>query len=82
MNENQALDLLVQVAKLAQARGVLTLDEAVLVAQAVKVFTPEKPVNEQTVNEPEVVSPEITEAPFNAAMKATAAKVEKTSNKK
>jgi len=52
MNENQAVDLLVQVAKLAQARGILTLDEAVLVAQAVKVFTPEKPA------ETEVITPE------------------------
>lgn len=39
MEQNQALEVLVQVAKLAQSKGILSLEDAVVVAKAVEVFT-------------------------------------------
>jgi hypothetical protein len=48
---NQALTLLVQAVNLAQSRGVYTLDEAALLAQAVKFFVrkeEETPEQEQS----------------------------------
>lgn len=46
MEQNQALAVLVQVAQLAQSKGILSLEDAVIVAQAVKVFTKEEEVEE------------------------------------
>lgn len=40
MNQNQALEILIKVALAAQAKGVLTLDDAVIVKQAIEVFVP------------------------------------------
>jgi len=40
MNQNQALDILIKVALAAQAKGVLTLDDAVIVKQAIELFVP------------------------------------------
>ena len=37
---NQAVDLLVQAARLAQNRGAFNLDEAAMISQAVKYFVP------------------------------------------
>ena len=45
---DQALGLLVQAAQLAQNRGAFNLDEAALVAQAVRHFTPPSPSEEVT----------------------------------
>lgn len=45
---DQALGLLVQAAQLAQNRGAFNLDEAALVAQAVRHFTPPAPPEEVT----------------------------------
>jgi len=42
MTQDQALNILVQVAHSAQKGGVLTLDEASVVLQAVKTFTDKK----------------------------------------
>lgn len=45
---DQALGLLVQAAQLAQNRGAFNLDEAALVAQAVRHFAPPAPPEEVT----------------------------------
>lgn len=42
MDEQKAVDVLIQVAELAQSRGVLSLDDAVLVRQAITVLTPKE----------------------------------------
>lgn len=44
MEQNQALEVLVQVAQLAQSKGILSLKDAVVVAQAVEVFTKEEDI--------------------------------------
>lgn len=38
--QNKALNILVDAARLAQARGVFTLEQAALVAEAISVFKP------------------------------------------
>ena len=38
MEQQQAIEILVQVAFLAQSKGILTLDEAVVVKQAIETF--------------------------------------------
>ena len=50
---DQALGLLVQAAQLAQNRGAFNLDEAALVAQAVKHFAPPTPPAEVAEETPE-----------------------------
>lgn len=42
MEQNEALKILVDVALLAQSKGVLSLDDAVIVRDAIKVFAKEK----------------------------------------
>jgi hypothetical protein len=38
--QNKALNVLVEAARLAQARGVFTLEQAALVAESISVFQP------------------------------------------
>lgn len=40
MNQQQALGILVQAVRLAQSKGVYTLEDAEVIAKAVKLFTP------------------------------------------
>jgi hypothetical protein len=40
MEKEQALEVLIQVANLAQAKGVFSLQEAVVVSQAIQILTP------------------------------------------
>lgn len=40
MNQNQALEILIKVALAAQSKGVLTLEDAVVVKQAIDLFVP------------------------------------------
>ena len=40
MNQNEALNLLVQAVNLAQQKGAYSLQEAAAIAQAVQTFTP------------------------------------------
>jgi hypothetical protein len=47
MNENQALEILIKTALVAQAKGALSLDDAVVVKQAIDVFVKN---NEQVQN--------------------------------
>jgi hypothetical protein len=47
MNKNQALEILIETALIAQAKGALSLDDAVVVKQAIDVFVKN---NEQVQN--------------------------------
>ena len=40
MNQAQAVNVLIQAARIAQSKGAFTLDDAALVAQAIKIFVP------------------------------------------
>lgn len=42
MDQNKALEILINVAVAAQAKGVLSLDDAVVVKQAIEVFIPKE----------------------------------------
>ena len=42
MKEDQAIDVLIQIANLAQSKGLLTLDDAVIVVQCIDVLKPKK----------------------------------------
>lgn len=42
MEEKQAVEVLLQVAQLAQSKGILSLSDAEIVAQAVRVLTHKK----------------------------------------
>ena len=55
--QEQALNVLVQAAQIAQKRGAYDLTEAGLISQAVGVFMPEPPPTELT-DEPEEASEE------------------------
>lgn len=47
MTENEALNILVQVALKAQSVGALKLEESVLVKEAIDTFTPKEEVNQE-----------------------------------
>jgi len=40
MNQGQAVNVLIQAARIAQAKGAFTLEDAELVSKAIKVFVP------------------------------------------
>jgi len=40
LTQSQAVDVLIQAARLAQAKGAFTLEDAALVSAAIKVFVP------------------------------------------
>ena len=40
LNQTQALNVLIQAARIAQSKGAFTLEDAELVAKAIKVFVP------------------------------------------
>lgn len=42
LNQNQALTVLIQAARIAQAKGAFTLEDASLVHSAIKVFAPDE----------------------------------------
>jgi len=46
LNQAQAVDVLIQAARLAQAKGAFTLEDAEMVSRAIKVFIPEQPAAE------------------------------------
>ena len=53
MEQGQALEVLLQVAQLAQSKGILSLKDAVVVAQAVELFTKkEEEAVEELVEKP------------------------------
>ena len=51
MDQNQALNTLVQAVNLAQQRGAFNLKEAALLANAVQVFTPAEETSESDTAE-------------------------------
>lgn len=51
MEEKQAVDVLLQVAQLAQSRGILKLEEAEVVLAAVRALTPKKEENGEEIAE-------------------------------
>ena len=42
MDQNQAVNVLIQAAQVAQSKGAFTLQEAVTIAKAIEAFTPAK----------------------------------------
>lgn len=61
MNQGQAVNVLIQAARIAQAKGAFTLEDAELVSKAIKVFVPpteetesetDPVVNEEAATEP------------------------------
>jgi hypothetical protein len=44
LNQQQALQVLVDAARVAQSKGIFTLDDAELVNKAIKAFVPKGPV--------------------------------------
>lgn len=54
LTQAQAVDVLIQAAKLAQSKGAFTLDDAALVARAIRVFVP---AEQQTESEESTTEP-------------------------
>ena len=46
MEEKEALQVLINVANLAQSKGVLSIEDAVIVHKAIRVFVPKNEENE------------------------------------
>jgi hypothetical protein len=63
LNQAQAIDVLIQAVRLAQAKGAFTIEDAELVSRAIKVFIPEKQVEPASETETENVAAESVE-PF------------------
>lgn len=51
MNQSQAINVLIQAARIAQAKGAFTLEDAELVSKAIKVFVPPTEEADSVVNE-------------------------------
>lgn len=53
LTQGQAVNVLIQAARIAQSKGAYTLEDAELVSRAIKVFVPEgstqEPLNEEQV---------------------------------
>ena len=58
LNKDQALDVLLQTARLAQSRGALTLEESEIVLAAVRLLTPNEALA-ATQQVQEEVTPEV-----------------------
>ncbi len=61
LNQAQAIDVLIQAVRLAQAKGAFTIEDAELVSRAIKVFIPEKQVEPASETETENVAAESVE---------------------
>jgi gamma-glutamyltranspeptidase len=61
LNQAQAIDVLIQAVRLAQAKGAFTLEDAELVSRAIKVFIPEKQAEPASEAETENVAAESVE---------------------
>jgi hypothetical protein len=58
MNQQQALEVLVNAVKVAQRRGAFELEETPIIAEAVKVFSPKTPSNDEATTEETTTSEE------------------------
>lgn len=63
MNQEQALSVLIQAARVAQSKGAFTLEDAKVIAEAISVFVPAQPQPEGEVTES---APEAEQAPMEA----------------
>jgi hypothetical protein len=59
MNQSQAVNVLIQAARIAQGKGAFSLEDAELVSRAIKVFTPK---GESVMNEEAIEAESPTEA--------------------
>lgn len=63
LNQAQAVNVLIQAARIAQSKGAFTLEDAELVAQAIKVFIPaekageDAAINQEPANDAAPVEP-------------------------
>lgn len=59
LNQNQAINVLIQAARIGQSKGAYTLEDAELISKAIKLFTPNQETAEDdavnTESELEVV---------------------------
>ena len=55
LNQSQAVNVLIQAVRIAQSKGAFTLEDAELVARAIKIFIPEEVAGEDSAlnTEPE-----------------------------
>lgn len=63
LNQSQAVNVLIQAARIAQSKGAFTLEDAELVSKAIRVFVP---VNEQAQDEQETGDPIVNADPVTA----------------
>lgn len=66
MNQGQALNVLIQAARLAQQKGAFTLEDAEMVSKAIKVFVPPTEATEDADADPV----ENTDAPTEPVIQA------------
>ncbi len=62
MNQEQALSVLIQAARVAQSKGAFTLEDAKVIAEAISVFVPAQPQTEEATES----APEPEQAPMEA----------------
>jgi hypothetical protein len=62
LNQQQALNVLIKAAQVAQSKGAFTLDDAEMVNKAIKVFVPKKETTEVEPDENKAETTETTEA--------------------
>lgn len=53
LTQGQAVNVLIQAVRIAQGKGAYTLEDAELVARAVKVFVPAEAANQTTEDQPQ-----------------------------
>ena len=49
LNQQQAINVLIQAARIGQSKGAYTLEDAALIMNAIKLFVPEEPTEEDPV---------------------------------
>lgn len=64
MNQDQALSVLIQAARVAQSKGAFTLEDAKVIAEAIAVFVPAQAQGEAEA-QPEVTAEAVTEESGN-----------------
>ena len=62
MNQEQALSVLIQAARVAQSKGAFTLEDAKVIAEAIAIFVPAQPQTEEVTES----APEAEQAPMEA----------------
>jgi len=70
LNQGQAVNVLIQAARIAQSKGAFSLEDAELVAKAIRVFVPQEA---QTEGEDPVIN---EEEPTNEAVQPVIEKVQ------